>query len=64
MKIGLPLIFCMLLVSSVSLAQPSIKFDSAEYDFAVISQEDAAEHVFDFTNAGDQELMIEKISPS
>ncbi len=64
MKRGVPLIFCLLLVPSPSYAMPHISFDHLEYDFSVISQEEAAEHTFEFANTGGSELVIEKIVPS
>jgi len=51
------------LLPAVSYAQPSIAFDSENYDFGTV-QGDVIEHTFDFTNAGDKELTIEKLIPS
>ena len=48
---------------AVSYAQPSIVFDSENYDFGTV-QGDIIEHTFDFANAGDKELTIEKLVPS
>lgn len=49
---------------TVSYSQPSILFDPDRYDFGTVTQGDAVEHTFDFTNAGDEELVIEKLVPS
>jgi hypothetical protein len=49
---------------SIAYAQPSIVFDAESYDFGTVTQGDAIEHSFDFTNAGDKELAIEKLVPS
>jgi len=59
----LPL-FCLLFISSFSYAQPAISFNHITYDFSTIGQEDHVEHVFEFTNTGDQELVIEKLDAS
>ena len=59
----LPL-FLLLFIASFSYAQPSISFNHLAYDFATIGQGDQVEHVFDFANAGDQELVIDKLHSS
>jgi len=51
-------------MASFSYAQPAISFHQLTYDFAVIGQEDQVEHVFEFANTGDQELVIEKLQAS
>lgn len=61
-KIGI-LIFLMLL-PAICFSQPSIVFDAEEYDLGEISRNDAMEHRFDFTNSGDQDLIIEKLKSS
>jgi len=57
-------VFFLLLVSSFSHAQPVISFNHLSHDFATVGQEDKVEHVFEFANAGDQELVIEKVVAS
>lgn len=57
------LLIFLFLLPSVSYAQPSIVFDSENYDFGTV-QGDSIEHTFDFTNAGDKELTIGKLVPS
>jgi hypothetical protein len=58
------LICFLLLLPGVSFAQPAISFRSLTYDFGVLSQKDEVEHVFEFLNEGDRELVIEKLAPS
>ena len=52
------------LFPAVSYSQPSIVFDKESYDFGTVPQGDVIEHTFDFTNAGDEELIIEKLGSS
>jgi hypothetical protein len=54
----------MMLVPAICFSQPSIVFDSEEYDLGEISQGDPMEYRFDFSNAGDQNLIIEKLKSS
>lgn len=53
-----------LFLPSVSSAQPVIDFASESYDAGIVSQGDIIEHTFEFTNEGDEELIIEKVTPS
>jgi len=53
----------LLLFPAVSFSQPSIVFDSEKYNFGSVS-EYMLEHTFNFTNAGDEELIIERVVPS
>jgi hypothetical protein len=48
----------------IAYAQPSISFDSQSYDFGQIPQGKAIEHTFEVSNAGDAELVIQKLVPS
>lgn len=64
MKIYILSLYCLLLIASSSYAQPAISFSQLNYDFATIWQEDQVEHVFEFTNTGDQELVIDKLHAS
>lgn len=57
-------LYCLLLIASSSYAQPAISFSQLNYDFAAIGQEDQVEHVFEFTNTGNQELVIDKLHAS
>lgn len=54
----------LLLLPVLSYAQPSITFDSEEHDFGTVAPVDIIEHVFEFTNTGDQDLVIQKLSSS
>ena len=53
-----------LLLPVLSYAQPSIAFDSEEHDFGAVAPVDTIEHVFEFTNTGDQDLLIERLGSS
>lgn len=60
----LVLLAFLFLVPAVSYAQPSIVFDTENFDFGTVTQVDTIEHVFEFTNTGDKELIIDKLVPS
>jgi hypothetical protein len=47
-----------------SYCQPSIVFNEESYDFGTITQGDEIEHTFEFTNSGDQDLIIAKLVTS
>ena len=49
---------------AVSFAQPIIEFDSEGYDAGITTQGDIIEHTFEFTNTGDEDLLIEKVTSS
>jgi hypothetical protein len=53
-----------LLLPVLSHAEPSISFDSEEHDFGAVAPVDTVEHVFEFTNTGDQDLLIQKLGSS
>jgi hypothetical protein len=54
----------MLFLPAVLHAQPVIHFQEISHSFGTISQADKAEHIFEFVNKGDQELVIEKVTSS
>jgi hypothetical protein len=54
----------LLLLPVFAYAQPSITFDSEEHDFGTVAPAGIIEHVFEFTNTGDQDLVIQKLSSS
>jgi len=58
------LIALFLLFPLLAYAQPSIVFDEEAYDFGPVSDVDTIEHIFEFTNTGDKELLIEKVIAS
>jgi hypothetical protein len=58
------LIAFLLLFPAISHAQPSIAFDAETHDFGTVTAGETIEHVFQVRNAGDKELIIEKLVPS
>ncbi len=54
----------LLLFPAISHAQPSIAFDAETHDFGTVTAGETIEHVFQVRNAGDKELIIEKLVPS
>ncbi len=50
-----------LLTYTISHAQPVARFAQVEQDFGTVADKDMIEHVFEFTNAGDSDLVIEKV---
>jgi hypothetical protein len=56
--------FMFLYLPAFSYAQPAIHFNEVRHDFGKISQDDKIEYIFEFSNTGNQPLIIEKISPS
>ena len=51
-------------IPAVSFAQPVIEFSSESYNAGTIKQGDIIEHTFEFTNKGDEDLLIEKVTSS
>jgi uncharacterized protein YxjI len=49
---------------ALCFSQPAIKFDSENYDAGITTQGDIIEHNFEFTNEGDEVLIIEKLTSS
>jgi len=64
MKKIILLMTIILLLPVLSYAQPSIAFDSEEHDFGTVAPAGTIEHVFEFTNTGDQDLLIQKLGSS
>ena len=58
------LFFVLFIAPSLAYAQPAIVFETEHYDFGTIPQTEKIEHIFDFTNNGNEELVIEKLVPS
>lgn len=58
------LLLFILSLPSVAYPQPSISFNELKYDFGVISQDEKAGHIFEFTNNGDKDLIVEKVTAS
>jgi cytochrome c553 len=53
-----------LLAQSLSYAQPVARFAQVDHDFGSVSERDKVEHVFELANAGDDDLLIEKVVAS
>ena len=49
------------LTQAVSHAQPVARFVQVDQDFGAVSDRDMVEHVFELSNAGDEDLLIEKL---
>jgi hypothetical protein len=58
------LLVFLLLFPAISHAQPSIAFDAETHDFGTVTAGETIGHVFQVRNAGDKELIIEKLVPS
>jgi hypothetical protein len=54
----------LLLTQSLSYAQPVSRFSQVEFDFGDVSGSEKFEHVFEFSNAGEDDLLIEKVVAS
>jgi hypothetical protein len=65
MKIFLT-VFILLAAGGISHAQqPAVYFEKLEDDLGTITQkEDRVEHIFEFENRGDGDLLIEGLVPS
>jgi len=57
-------IFLLLILPVLSSAAPAIRFNEVRHDFGSVGQHDRIEYVFEFTNTGDQPLVIEKLTAS
>jgi hypothetical protein len=51
----------LLLAPSLSYAQPAVEFTEVDHDFGTVINEKKAEHVFEVSNVGDEDLLIEKL---
>jgi hypothetical protein len=54
-------VFFIFLSQAISHAQPVARFAQVDQDFGTVSDMDMVEHVFEFSNAGDEDLLIEKV---
>jgi len=54
----------LMVFAGLSEAQPVIEFEQEVHNFGEVMQGETVEHTFKFTNRGDEELVIEKVSPS
>ncbi|HAM53176.1 MAG TPA: hypothetical protein DCP92_21675 [Nitrospiraceae bacterium] len=60
----LVIVTLIVLLPALVYAQPSIVFESETHDFGVVEQGAQLEHVFDFVNSGNEDLVISKLMPS
>jgi len=60
----IPYMIFLFLLPVISYAQPAIEFNSESYDAGTATQGDIIEHNFEFTNKGDEDLLIEKVTSS
>jgi mono/diheme cytochrome c family protein len=51
----------LLLAPTLSYAQPAVDFTEVDHDFGTVTNENKAEHVFEISNGGDEDLLIEKL---
>jgi len=58
------LIICIIFVPALCYSQPAITFNELSHDFGIVSQKDRIEHIFEFTNKGNQDLVILKVTAS
>jgi len=60
------LLTVVLLVSipALSYTQPTIHFNEVGHDFGKVLQEDRIAYVFEFSNTGNEPLIIEKLASS
>lgn len=54
-------VFFIFLTQAISYAQPVARFVQAEQDFGCVADKDMLQHVFEFSNTGDEDLVIEKV---
>lgn len=58
------LLFSLVAFVSLHIANPEIKFDADKFDYGKVRIGSAVNHIFVFTNQGDQPLIITKVVPS
>jgi hypothetical protein len=61
MKSVLGIATFLLLAQSLCYAQPAADFTEVDHDFGTVINENKAEHVFEVSNGGDEDLLIEKL---
>ncbi len=52
------------LSGSIALAAPTLQVDESKFDFGEVFQGEKVRHVFEFVNAGDETLEIERVRSS
>jgi len=58
------IIILLLCFPALAYANPVIKFESETHNFGTVVHGELLEYSFDFTNAGTEELVIQRLSPS
>jgi hypothetical protein len=61
MKSVLGMATFLLLAQSLCYAQPAADFTEVDHDFSIVINENKAEHVFEVSNGGDEDLLIEEL---
>jgi len=60
-----PVAFCLIcLYASVACAAPDMQFTSTQFDFGEVYQGETVPHVFEFVNAGQDPLVIDRVRSS
>lgn len=57
-------VFLLLILPDLSYAAPAIHFNEVSHDFGTVEQNEIPEYVFEFTNKGNQSLIIKKLTAS
>lgn len=57
-------VIVLLLLPVVAHATAQIQFERLRYDFGPVKQGEMLQYVFNFSNTGNKDLIIEKIVPS
>ncbi len=58
------LILFIIMLPAAAFAEPFILFEREVYDFGNVKQGEQLEYAFEFANAGTDELVIKRITPS
>ncbi len=53
--------FFFLLLPAICFADPGISFKEEVYDAGTVNQGETVRHVFEFSNSGDSELLIQNV---
>ncbi len=54
----------LLFLPSAVYSQPSISFEEQKHFLGIVNQTEKASHTFEFSNVGDQDLVIDKVTSS
>ena len=58
------LVILVLLLPALAYGAPSIRFTTELHDFGTVNQGEFLEFNFEFTNAGDEDLLIRRLTAS